>query len=89
MKNVKCFFQLMDLRDGTRTDAVGCSRVDFADALRSIEPEDSFHFRVLVLVDDVAVNSEWQFSRCPLMTVASFVKEFGSSSSDNVEVSHG
>lgn len=78
---MKCFFQLISRVNGVRSPVAGDDRQSFANNLRELFPEGSEDF-VLVLVDD-ATASQWEFSRAPLMTINSFIKQFAT------EVQHG
>lgn len=74
---MKCFFQLLHAKTGTRSPAIGQDRVLFAKALNEIVPEEERNDTyVLVLVED-ADASEWKFSTAPAMTVHSFINLFG------------
>jgi len=75
---MKCFFQLIDKKTGTRSPAVSSTRNEFAASLQKAYPHDPDDAYVLVLVDNMQmdVESEWNFSRAPLMTVSTFVQHF-------------
>lgn len=75
---MKCFFQLIRPADGVRSQAFGESREVFAEILlkRSVENPETMKDLVLVLVEDVAAEN-WQFSSAPVMTVESFIANFG------------
>lgn len=75
---MKCFFQLIDKQTGQRSPAVSSTRNEFAATLQKNYPNHGDEAYVLVLVDSVQldVESEWNFSRAPLMTVSTFVKEY-------------
>lgn len=70
---MKCFFQLIDKKNGTRSESVGCTRAEFARVLIEKVPAKKLkQVFVLVLVDD-ANKKEWEFSRAPLMRGDTFV----------------
>ena len=81
MNEVKGFFQLVDVRDGTRSPAMGASRKEFARTLLSwvcSNPDNVPYLYVLVLVDDIKStdSQSWDFSTAPLLTVKSFIEQF-------------
>lgn len=74
---MKCFFQLLDSKTGSRSPAIGQDRIAFAQALKNVVPEDEQNdVYVLVLVEDANAD-QWKFSSAPAMTVHSFINLFG------------
>lgn len=74
---MKCFFQFVWQKDGSRSCPFGMSREEFCSRIPALIPEaERSEVLVLVLVDD-ALAAEWHFSQAPLMTVDSFLNHFG------------
>lgn len=71
----KCFFQLIDMRDGVRSVAVGCSVEDFAKGCANCPPEHLEHQLVIVLVED-ASSMNWEFSRAPVVKLTTFLERY-------------
>jgi len=73
---MKCFFQLIDMRDGVRSEAVGCTPEQYAEACANCPPEHLEHQLVIVLVEDVDGKADWGFSRCPLVKLTVFLDRY-------------
>ena len=73
---MKCFFQLIDMRDGVRSDAVGCTLEEYAIACANCPPEHLEHQLVLVLVEDVSAKADWSFSRAPVVKLTTFLERY-------------
>lgn len=75
---MKCFFQILDKKTGQRSRAVSSTRHEFACQLQRLYRDDPAEAYVLVLVDDLQtdIESEWNFSIAPLVTIQTFVDQY-------------
>lgn len=74
---MKCAFQLVLQKDGTRSDTICLDRVSFANWLFENFQDEVDLFYVLVLCEfnsRVTDSPDWDFSTAPLMTVRQFVQ---------------
>lgn len=76
---MKCFYQVVSVVDGTRSDAFSLTPQAMAMSLRRLmnEVPECADDLVLVLVDDIGSgHGEWGFSKAPMLKVSSFVELF-------------
>lgn len=68
---MRCIFQLIDNDTGQRSEVMECDRQEFAQRIK-----DSLQDNVTILVVMEKYDDNWEFSRAPLMSKATYLHFF-------------